>query len=181
MTYKPVLLVVASEGYQQIEYSQTKKALEAAGLFIKVASNNTIPAIAKDGSTVAVDLLLSAVDTKQYSGVLFIGGPGTMENLDNEVSYRIIKQADTNQIPIGAICMATRILANAGILTDRRATGFDGDGMLSSIFKNYDIEYVHSPVVVDGLIITATGPEAATQFGTQAAQLIKKIHPSIVS
>ena len=50
-----------------------------------------------------------------------------------------------------------------------------------NIFKNYDIEYVHSPVVIDGLIITATGPESATQFGIQSANLIKKIHPNNIS
>lgn len=179
MERKPVLLVVASEGYQQVEYNQTKKALEAVGLTTNTASNSAIPAIAKDGSTTLVDIALDNVDPKKYAAVVFIGGPGALENLDNEESYRVIKQASKEHVPLGAICVAPRILINAGIMADKRATGWDGDHKLTDFYKDHDVVYVHQPVVADGMIITGSGPEAAAEFGKEIAHLVKKLHGGI--
>jgi protease I len=177
MAHKSVLLVVASEGYQQIEFAETKKAVEAVGLTVKIASNSNIPAIAKDGSTTLVDIQLNEVDPRHYAGILFIGGPGTLENLDNQISYDVCKKAAVEHVPLGAICYAPRILAHAGVLENKRATGYDGDNKLADIYRDNGVTYVREPVVADGLIITATGPDAAAQFGKEAAHLIKKFHP----
>lgn len=167
-----VLLVVANEGYQHIEYGIPKKILIDAEIYVETASDNAIPAIAKDGSTAQVDVTLDKVDPDEYDGIFFIGGPGALEHLDNDWSYRIIRHAAQNGIPLGAICISTRILAKAGILTNRKATGWDGDGELAELYKEYDVEYVRKNLVIDKNIITAAGPQAAQEFGEQIVALI---------
>jgi len=167
-----VLLVIANEGYQQAEYGVTKKILVDAGILVETASDNAIPAIAQDGSTAAVNVTLENVNPDLYDGIFFIGGPGALEHLDNEASYRIIHHAAQNSIPLGAICIATRILAQADILGGRKATGWDGDGELAKIYQDFDVEYVRKNVVTDKNIITATGPQAAQEFGEQIVALV---------
>ena len=172
MTHGNVLFIVAHEGYQPVEYNEPKKILEDAGFKVVTASDKEGTAKDKDGKPAEVHLTLKEVKVGDYDGIFFIGGPGAMECLDNEESYRIIKQAAEKYLPLGAICVSTRILAKAGALTRKRATGWDGDGELEKIYKEYDVFYLKEPVVVEENIITATGPEAAKTFGQEIMALL---------
>lgn len=174
MAMSPILLIIASEGFQQVEYAHTKKALEDASLIVKIASNTSKAAIAKDGSSAAVDVVLDKVNPTDYAGIFFIGGPGALENLDNETSFSIIRRARDAQIPVGAICISPRILAHAGILAGKKATGWNGDNQLEQVFKEHDVIYTREDVVTDDGIVTAVGPAQATAFGQAIVVLIKQ-------
>jgi len=162
-----ILFVVAHEGYQPVEYGEPKKILQDAGFQVITASDKPGSAKDKDGKITEVDLTTKEVNVDDYDGIFFIGGPGTMECLDNEDSYRIIKKAVEKHKPLGAICLATRILAKAGALTRHRATGWNGDNELEKIYAEYDVKYLPEPVVVEENIITAVGPSAAKTFGQE--------------
>jgi len=171
---KKALLIIAHEGYQQVEYNVPKELLTSAGIVVETASNKPGTAVAKDGSKANVDMVLADVAVGQYDAIVFIGGPGAMDNLDNEDSYAIACHAVEDGIPLAAICIAPRILAKAHILTGKQATGWDGDGQLNDMFFTYGIEYVKKDVVVDGLIVTATGPHAAQEFSRHILMLINQ-------
>lgn len=170
---KKVVFVVASEGYQPIEYNLPKKLLEQAGIAVLTASNKLAPAIAKDGSTTLVDYLIKNIPVDTINGLFIVGGPGTMENLNIPDLHRILKEAATKKKKIGAICIAPRILAQAGILTDKQATGWDEDNELTGIFKKYNVHYKQQDVVRDENVITATGPEAAREYGEQIISILE--------
>lgn len=104
----------------------------------------------------------------------FIGGPGAMDFLDNQTSYTLIKKTAEAKKPFGAICVSTRILAKSGVLQGKRVTGWDDDNLLGDILKSAGALYVKKDVVVDGNIITATGPSAAQEFGAQILSIISK-------
>ena len=106
-----------------------------------------------------------------YDGIFFIGGPGALEHLDNEKSYRLIKDAAQARMPFGAICVSTRILAKTGVLINKRATGWNDDGELNALYREYNVDYVPEDVVVDGNIVTAAGPHAAKKFGKAIVEL----------
>jgi protease I len=172
MSVKIVILVVAFEGYQQMEYLNTKKVLEEAGYTVKTASINKGAAIAKDGSTCQVDFTLDEISPTKYAGIFLIGGPGALNDLNTLKMQHIINETYDKHIPVGAICISTRILANAGILDGKRATGWNGDNELDAIYKKHDVKYVKEEAVTDGLVITATGPESADAFGKAIVALI---------
>ncbi len=172
MTSGKVLLVVAHEGYQPTEYNEPKRVLEDASFEVITASDKPGTATDKDGGKTKVDLTLNEVKIDDYDGIFFIGGPGAMECLDNKESYRIIKAAAKKHMPLGAICVATRILAKGGGLTRKRATGWDGDNELTAIYEDYDVKYLKEPVVVEENIITATGPSAAKTFAQEIIALL---------
>jgi protease I len=169
-----VLFIVAYEGYQPIEYGEPKKLLEKAGFSVITASTRHGSALAKDGSTTPVDVILEKVNVDDYAGIFFIGGPGAMDHLDNATSYHIIQKAAQKKIPLGAICVSPRILAKAGVLQGKKATGWNADNALPEIYKEYGVLYSPEDVVVDGTIITATGPATAKKFGERIITLLKK-------
>jgi putative intracellular protease/amidase len=172
MAVGKILFVVAHKGYQPIEYGEPKKILEDAGFTVVTASNKSGTATDSEGGTTHVDLPLNKVKVADYDGIFFVGGPGALEHLDNEESYRIIKQAAQRYLPLGAICVSTRILAKAGALTRKRATGWNGDNELEKIYEMYDVIYLPEPVVVMENIITAVGPTAAKTFGQEIISLL---------
>lgn len=119
------------------------------------------------------DLTLSEVNLVDYDGVFAIGGPGALEYLDNEETARIYKEAQAmGDYPYGAICISPRILAKAGVLTGKRATGWDNDDKLQDIFDRYGVIRVKEPVVTDGIVITADGPAAAHDFGKKIVEVV---------
>lgn len=174
MDQTAVLLVIAFDGFQQIEYGVTKKIITDAGFTVVTASDKTGMATAKDGSTVKVDVSLDQVVVSDYEGIFFIGGPGTLEHLDNNISYKILQEAALQHRPLGAICIATRILASAGVLLDKYATGWNDDGLLNKIYAECGAVYLpEEKVVLESNVITASDPSAAEQFGKQIVQLLQ--------
>lgn len=174
MATNNVLFVIASIDYQPVEYAVPKKLLEQAGFVVTTAADQGGTATAKDGSTTPVDLLINDVDVTHYDGIFFIGGPGALDHLDNEASYKILTAAALAHKPFGAICVATRILAKAGVLKGKKATGWNGDNALNALYKEYDVQYAPNELVVDDGIITATGPQVAREFGEQIIALLQE-------
>lgn len=170
----PVLLIVASQGYQPIEYGTPKKILESQGIKVITASNKPGIAVAADGSKTTVDITTDEVKADDYAGIFIVGGPGAMEHLDNETTYKIVRDAAKLNKPFGSICVSTRILAKAGVLENKKVTGWDGDNELAGVLQKHKAIYIREKCVVDGNIVTATNPSAAQQFGQKIAELLKK-------
>lgn len=162
---KSVVLIIAYHGFQPIEYGTPKKILQDAGIEVFTASNKIGVATASDNSTTKVDMLVKDVKAEDYEGVFFIGGPGALADLNNEDSYRLLKQAQVKCKVFGAICISPRILAAAGVLNGKKVTGWNNDEELENILKQAGAWYVREPVVVDGNLITASGPAAAEEWG----------------
>ena len=169
---KKVVLIVASSGFQEHEYQATRAALEHAGYAVTVACDKPGLATGHAEARVEVDTVVSDVHPHQYAAFYIIGGPGTLHCLDNDVTYKLLNEVFALQKPYGAICIAPRILANAHVLRNKKATGWNNDGHLEDIFSNNQVTYVHEPVVVDGTIVTADGPKAADDFGDSIVKIL---------
>jgi len=169
---KKILFIVAHEGFRPEEYYQPKAVLESAGHVVVTASDGTGDANpAYDGTPAKIDVSVDEARAGDYDGVFVIGGPGAMEHLDNEKVYRLMREASEKGLLFGSICIATRILAKAGVVRGKKATGWDGDNELGGIITAAGGEYMREEVVVDGNLITATGPEAAEEWGKAIVRL----------
>lgn len=172
---KKVVFVIASNGYQPIEYGTPKAILQEYGIKVITASDKPGGAVASDGSTTAVDITIDQLNPTNYDGIFFIGGPGAMECLDNSISYRIASEAKKHAIPYGAICIAPRILAKANALAGKKATGWNDDMALETILRGNGAEYAKGhDIVTDGLVVTAVGPKAAEQFADGIMRVLTK-------
>ena len=164
---KRIVMITAFKDFRDEEYFVPREILEAAGAEIKTASNQKGTAIGADGGEVEVDLLVSEVNSAEFNAVVFIGGPGCLENLDNEDSYKVAKETVSQNKVLAAICISSTILAKAGVLQGKKATVWSSimDKSAVKILKEKGAIYQDTPVVVDGKIITGSGPAAAKEFG----------------
>ena len=170
---KTVAFIIAHDGYQSIEYRTPKKMIESVGIRVITVSDKIGTATAHDGSTTEVEVKLDQLKVENYDAIIFVGGPGALEHLDNSISHTIIQKAIEKNIILGAICISTRILAKADALIGKRATGWNGDDELPHIYTLNHVNYIHMDTVVDGNIITAVGPSAAQEF---AQRIIESLH-----
>lgn len=166
-----ILSIIAPEGYQDIEYGDSKAALEEAGHKVITASSESI-AHDKWGGTTIVDLLLSEVNPEDYNAVAFIGGPGSRVYFHDATAHQIAKAFYESGKVTAGICAAPSILANAGLLEGKTATCWPSE---AENLKNHGANYTGSPVEQDGLIITGSGPDSAKAFGQKIAQNIEKV------
>lgn len=170
-----ILLIIANKGFQTKEYHDPKRVLEDAGHTVITGAMKAGKAFSNIEEEVDVDVELSSVLVEDYDGIFIVGGPGALRDLDNAVTIRVMRDASMHkELLYGAICVSPRILAKAGLLSGKRATGWNGDGELEAIFAAHKVIYEPQSVVVDGRIITADGPLSAEAFGCAIEDSLKK-------
>lgn len=195
MIQKIVLLIIAHAGFHPVEFGLTRKILEEAGIKVVVASDRSglahskpsdnhakictdpnCPKVIEDYpqyAQIAVDCLIANCDLSKFDGFFIIGGPGAAEFLDTPETYAVMQKIAASGKPFGAICISPRILAHAGLLQDKKATGWNGDNKLEQILMEHGAQYIDEPVVIDGTLITANGPQSAAEFGTAIVTILK--------
>lgn len=163
---KKILLIIASHGFQPVEYGATREELEAADMEVITGGDKIGEAVGKDGVTkVNIEIALEDIMMDDYDGLYFIGGPGALPHLDNEESYSLLRQWEKTGKPYGAICISTRILAKAGVLQGAEATGWNEDDKLPEILKEHGASYVDRGAHTYNHITTGRDPVAAHDFG----------------
>lgn len=171
---KKIVMIIAFRDFRDPEYFIPKQILESAGAEIQTASNKTGTAIGVEGGDLEVDLLVSDINPGDFDAVVFIGGPGAPKSLDNEDSYKIVKEAVSQNKLLASICVSPIILAKAGVLQNKRATVWSSPlnrATIITLEENGAI-YQQNPVVVDGKIVTANGPDAAKGFGEAIIEVL---------
>lgn len=164
---KKAALVVASKNFRDEEYFVPREILEASGMKVVTVSDSEGKAKGDDGGEVEVDLTLQQFQVDDFDIVAFVGGPGALDHLDNEVSYEIVKETLAKQKVLGAICIAPVILAKAEVLEGKEVTVWSSSMNKDSIdtIEEKGANYHDRSVVIDGNIVTADGPDSARKFG----------------
>jgi protease I len=165
------LVIIAPKGYQDVELAGTLVGLAEAGIDVRIASTETGLCTGKNGGTTEAALALREVDVSMFDRIAFIGGPGAAALRNDKDALRIAKEAVSQDKPLGAICIAPIILAQAGVLKGRRATVWDNQGEQMHFLEEGGAEHMGEAVTIDGRIVTANGPEASVEFGRALASL----------
>jgi protease I len=169
LSSKKVLMIVAPANFRDEELLRPKEILEKAKAKITIASKGVKTAKGMLGSSVSVDLDLGQVDVKNYDAIVFVGGTGAEVYFNDSTALKIAREAYEQGKIVAAICIAPSILANAGILEGKQATAFPSE---ASNLEANGASYTGEAVTIDGRIITAKGPEAASQFGNAIAKAL---------
>ena len=161
-----IAMIIAFREFRDEEYFIPKQILKKAGIEIITCSSSLGKAIGKLGGEAEVDILIKDIRVADYDAVLFIGGPGTQEYIDDETCHQIAREAIKADKILGAICIAPIILAKAGVLEGKKATVWSSpmDKFGVKILQASGAIYQPEPVVADKKIITADGPMAAKRF-----------------
>ncbi|MCD6528566.1 DJ-1/PfpI family protein [bacterium] len=171
---KKIAIIVAFRNFRDEEYFVPREILEKAGAEIKTVSTKEGKAIGADGGEVEVDLLVDKLDIGDFDAIVFVGGPGCLQYLDNENSYKIIQKTITQGKVLAAICISPVILAKAGALKEKKATVWSSalDKTPIKILRENGAIYEDNSVVVDGKIITGNGPRSAKEFGQKIVEVL---------
>jgi protease I len=159
-------MVIAQDIFRDEEYAQPKEVLESRGVDIVTASVAAGPCFGKLGMEATADIALANARHQDFEAVVFVGGAGASVFFDDPIAHDLATQMYQEGKVVAAICIAPSTLARAGLLRGRRATAFPSQ---ADDLTARGATYTGASVEVDGSIITANGPEAATAFGEAIA------------
>jgi protease I len=166
-----ILMIIAPKDFRDEELLIPKKAFEEKGFKVEIASKTPKEALGMLGAKVKPDLTLKEVKVEEYKAIVFVGGAGTPVYFDDPEALRIAREAFLKNKVLGAICLAPGILARADVLKGKRATVWPSE---EKTLKERGAIYTGKAVEVDGLIVTANGPQAAQDFAKALLELLKK-------
>jgi len=171
MAQKKAVLIIAKEIFRDEELFDTQKALEQQGVTTTIASSIVGICKGKLGKNAQSTVLVKDISTGDYDAIIFVGGNGAMQYYEDPAALSLAKQADKEARVLAAICIAPRILANAGLLKGKTATCYVSE---AEAIQQLGAKYTGNDVEQDGKTITANGPHAAYDFGKTIANEINK-------
>lgn len=167
---KRVLFVVAPKDFRDEEYFEPKEVLEKAGVETATASVTVGPLAGLKGGSAESVMSVEAADPATFDAVVFVGGAGSEVFFKNPAAHAIARAMDSAGKIVAAICVAPTTLANAGLLSGKKATAFASakDALVAG-----GAQFTGKAVEKDGRIITANGPAAAKDFGKTILKALK--------
>jgi protease I len=171
-----VLMVIAPEVFRDEEYAEPKGVLESRGAVVTTASLRAGECRGKLGMTAHATTSIADAAGESWDAVVFVGGGGAQVLFDDADAHELARQAASAGSVLGAICIAPSVLAHAGLLSGVRATAFPSqkDDLIA-----HGALWDEGPVVTDGRIVTANGPEAADKFGRALADALELGVPAL--
>jgi len=167
---KKAVFIIPQENFQDDEFAQPLGIFEEQGINVTVASTTLNEVTGMNGAKTTPQMLLKDVNVDDYDVVVFIGGSGAAQYIDDPLAHQIAQEAIAKNKILGGICLAPRILASAGVLKDKNATVYPTEG---EKLKECGVNYTAKPVEKDGNIITADGPGSAIEFGTVLVETLR--------
>ena len=173
---KKIAMLLASDKFRDIEYIVPRAFFEQYGCIVKTMSSTQL-SVGRFGFKVQNDMLLQEINVADFDGIYMVGGGGSLQYLDNILVKQIFEKFLDQNKPIAAICAAPRNFLKWGLLNDKMATGFDGDGEFSIMAVTYGAKGMpEESVVIDGLILTANGPKASEESAIEYLKLLNIYH-----
>jgi protease I len=160
------VLILATDGFEQSELIEPRKALEDVGIETVVASpqQGSIQGWQKGdwGESVAVDATLDDVSVKDYDALLLPGGQINPDKLRMEDrAIELIEEFHDAGKPIAAICHGPWLLVEADVVEGRTVTGWPS---IRTDLENAGADVVDQEVVIDGNLITSRNPDDIPAF-----------------
>ena len=166
-----IVMVIANKGFRDEELSKPLKYFKDEGFSVDIASTALSTAEGMLGMRIKPDIIIEEIKLEDYKALVLIGGIGATTLWDSGALAYKLKQADLENQVVAAICIAPIVLAKVGMLKGKRATVWPQE---SQRLIDYGVEYVFEDVVVDGNLITASGPGAALSFGRKIVEGIRR-------
>src|SRR6185437_225168 len=175
LTGKRVAILVA-DGFEQVEMTGPKEALEAAGAETEIIS----PAEKKVkgwegedmdwGRKLKIDVPLEEASARKYDALLLPGGvmnPDKLRLFPKAIEF--IREFVNSGKPIGAICHGPWTLIDAGAVRGRRMTSYPS---IKTDLINAGANWVDEEVVVDNGIVTSRKPADIPAFNSKLVEEI---------
>ena len=166
--------ILATNGFEQSELIEPRKALDEAGAKTTVLSSSEPGQIqgmnhSEKGSRVAVDGELRKASPEDFDAVLLPGGVGNAEKLRMDESPRkFIRAMDHTHCPIAVICHGPWLLISAGLVKGRHLTSYF---TLQDDLRNAGARWSDEEVVRDKNWVSSRKPDDIPAFRQTMIQL----------
>src|SRR5579863_8723285 len=173
------IAILATDGVEQVEFTEPRKALDAAGAKTELIS----PARGKlqawkhfeKGDQFPVDVDLDAAEANNYDALVLPGGvanPDQLRMLPKAVQF--VKAFFEQDKPVAAICHAPWMLVEADVVRGRAITSWPS---LHADLKNAGAKWVDREVVEDGNLVTSRKPDDLPAFNKKIVELFAEASP----
>ncbi len=167
--------MVVGDGFEQVEMTGPKKALEEAGAKVDIVSpeRETVRGWKSKewGDEFHVDCLLSDTNAEDYDALVLPGGVINADKMRTIPEARELVRAFVDEgKPIAAICHAPWLLIDADMVAGRRMTSWPA---LATDFENAGADWVDQEVVVDGGLVTSRKPDDIPAFNKAIIRLFQ--------
>jgi len=142
--------------------------VDTCGFTEKVISTFNVPVI--------VDKTIGEINIDEYDVLAIPGGFGEFgfyEEAYDEKFLKLIREFNAKGKIIATICSGAFPLAKSGILKNRKATTYHlKNGYFQKKLKEFGVNVVNEPIVVDGNIITSYCPETAPNVAFELLKML---------
>jgi protease I len=158
--------ILATDGFEQSELLEPRKALEEAGAKVEIVSLKSGEIKGWDetdwGKTVPVDKIVSEANADDYDALQLPGGVMNPDKLrTDESAIKFIKAFFDAGKPVAAICHAPWVLINAGVVEGRDLTSYH---TIRKDLENAGAKWTDSEVIVDQGLVTSRKPDDIPAF-----------------
>jgi protease I len=165
--------ILATDGVEQVELIEPRKALDAAGAVTHLISpkDGAIQGMNHDekADMLPVDRPLSEVRASEYDALLLPGGVANPDALRLEpAAVQFVREFMLADKPVAAICHGPWLLVEAAAVSGRTLTSWPS---LKTDIRNAGGQWVDQPVTVDDRLITSRKPADIPAF---SAAIVKQ-------
>ncbi len=154
-------------GWARVDYGHNI-FVDTCGFTDKVISTFNVPVI--------VDKTIGEINVDDYDALAIPGGFGEFgfyEEAYDERFLKLIRKFDAKGKIIASVCSGAFPVAKSGVLKNRKATTYHlKDGYWQNKLKEFGVNVVNEPIVVDGNIITSYCPETAPGVAFQLLKML---------
>ena len=164
---KKIAILLAPVGTEQVEYEESKKAVESEGATVDVVGlqtgdAQTMNSDVNPGDTFTVEKTFSEVSADEYDGLVVPGGTVGSDKLrgsDEAVSF--VHSFFDQAKPVGVICHGPWMLVEADVVKGRTLTSYP---TLQTDIRNAGGNWVDEEVVTDQGLVTSRNPDDMPAF-----------------
>lgn len=160
------IAILASDGYEQVELDEPRKAVEQAGATTEVLSiaEGEIQGMNHDekGDKIAVDKLVGDASVDDYDGLILPGGVANPDHLrEDENAVGFVRDFFATGNPVGVICHGPWLLIEADVARGRKLTSYPS---IRTDLRNAGAEVVDEEVVCDQGLVSSRDPDDLPAF-----------------
>jgi len=168
--------ILATDGFEQSELLEPRKALDEAGAttqLVSPAGKKIKGWDQKDwGKEVSVDVPLDSAHAEEFDALLLPGGVMNPDQLRmNPTAVQFVKQFTDAGKPVAAICHGPWTLVEAGAVRGRTMTSWPS---LKTDLKNAGASWVDKEVVNDQGVVTSRRPDDIPAFNREMIRLFSE-------
>lgn len=166
--------ILVEDGFEQIEMTSPKEALEKAGAKTHIISPKRDKVKGWEhtewGDEFSVDVMVDQANASDYDALLLPGGVMNPDKLrTNKKAVQFVRSFFDQGKPVAAICHGPWVLVEADVVNGRKVTSYHS---IQTDLKNAGAQWVDQEVVVDQGLVTSRKPDDLPAFNRKMVEEI---------